>query len=86
MKRKLSFASEAWEDYLYWQDTNRALTRRINELLKEACRTPYEGTGKPEPLKYEWTGWWSRRIDRANRMIYRATDEAIEIAALRHHY
>lgn len=86
MKRTLIFADEAWEDYLYWQDTDRSMLRRINHLIKDVRRSPYEGIGKPEPLKHQLAGWWSRRIDSQHRMIYRVTEHSIEIAHLRHHY
>ena len=86
MKRTLVFADEAWEDCLYWQDTDRSMLRRINQLIKDVRRSPYEGIGKPEPLKHQLAGWWSRRIDSQHRMIYRITENSIEIAHLRHHY
>ena len=86
MKRKLVFSDEAWEDYLHWQETDRSMIRRINQLIKDVRRSPYEGIGKPEPLKHQLAGWWSRRIDAEHRFVYRATENAVEIAALRHHY
>ena len=86
MKRKLIFSDEAWEDYLHWQDTDRSMVRRINQLIKDIRRSPYEGIGKPEPLKHQLAGWWSRRIDAEHRFVYRATEQAVEIATLRHHY
>ena len=86
MKRKLIFADEAWDDYLYWQDTDRSMLRRINQLIKDVRRSPYEGIGKPEPLKHQLAGWWSRRIDGEHRFLYRVTDQAIEISNLRNHY
>ena len=86
MRRKLVFSDEAWEDYLYWQDTDRSMVRRINQLIKDIRRSPYEGIGKPEPLKHQLAGWWSRRIDAEHRFVYRATEQAVEIAALRNHY
>ena len=86
MKRKLAFSDEAWEDYLHWQATDRAMLRRINQLIKDIRRSPYEGIGKPEPLKHQLAGWWSRRIDGEHRFLYRVTEQAIEIANLRHHY
>ncbi|HEX8296200.1 MAG TPA: Txe/YoeB family addiction module toxin [Chthoniobacteraceae bacterium] len=85
MKRKLIFSDEAWEDYLYWQETDRGNLRRINQLIKDIRRSPYEGIGKPEPLKHQLTGWWSRRISSEHRIVYRVTEQAIEIANLRHH-
>jgi toxin YoeB len=86
MKRKLVFSDEAWEDYLHWQKTDRLMVRRINQLIKDIRRSPYEGIGKPEPLKHQLAGWWSRRIDAEHRFVYRVTENAVEIATLRHHY
>ena len=86
MKRKLTFSNEAWEDYLYWQDTDRSMLSRINQLIKDVRRSPYNGIGKPEPLKHQLTGWWSRRIDGEHRFLYRVTEQAIEISNLRNHY
>ena len=86
MKRKLTFSDEAWDDYLYWQDTDRSMLRRINQLIKDIRRSPYEGIGKPEPLKHQLAGWWSRRIDGEHRFLYRVTEQAIEISNLRNHY
>ena len=86
MKRKLTFSDEAWDDYLYWQNTDRSMLRRINQLIKDVRRSPYEGIGKPEPLKHQLAGWWSRRIDSEHRFLYRVTEQAIEISNLRNHY
>ena len=86
MKRTLVFSDEAWDDYQYWQDTDRSQMRRINLLIKDIRRSPYQGIGKPEPLKHQLAGWWSRRIDDEHRFLYRVTEHAIEIAGLRHHY
>ena len=86
MKRKLVFSDEAWEDYLHWKETDRSMIRRINQLIKDVRRSPYEGIGKPEPLKHQLAGWWSRRIDAEHRFVYRVTENAVEIATLRHHY
>ena len=86
MKRKLVFSEEAWKDYLHWQETDRSMIRRINQLIKDIRRSPYEGIGKPEPLKHQLAGWWSRRIDAEHRFVYRVTENAVEIATLRHHY
>ena len=86
MKRKLVFSDEAWEDYVQWQETDRSMIRRINQLIKDVRRSPYEGIGKPEPLKHQLAGWWSRRIDAEHRFVYRVTENAVEIATLRHHY
>lgn len=86
MKRRLTFSDEAWDDYLYWQDTDRSMLRRINHLIKDVRRSPYEGIGKPEPLKHQLAGWWSRRIDGEHRSVYRVTEHSIEISNLRYHY
>ena len=86
MKRKLTFSDEAWEDYLYWQETDRSMLRRINQLIKEVRQNPYDGIGKPEPLKHQLAGWWSRRIDGEHRFLYRVTEQAVEIANLRNQY
>lgn len=77
---------EAWEDYIYWQTQNRKTLKRINQLLQDINRNAYEGIGKPEPLKGNLSGWWSRRIDETNRLIYRIADGQIEIAQCRLHY
>jgi toxin YoeB len=82
----LVFSPQAWEDYLYWQQVDKKLLRKINELIKEAARTPYEGIGKPEPLKHAFAGFWSRRISPEHRMIYRVEAGVLEIAQLRYHY
>ena len=86
MRRKLIFSDEAWEDYLHWQETDRSMVRRINQLIKDVRRSPYEGIGKPEPLKHQLAGWWSRRIDAEHRFVYRVTENAVEIATLKNHY
>jgi toxin YoeB len=83
---KLTWSAEAWEDYLYWQDTDKKTVRKINELLKDASRTPFEGKGKPEPLKHNLAGFWSRRITAEHRLVYAVTEEALLIASCRYHY
>ena len=83
----LSFSEAAWEDYLYWQLQDRKTLKRINQLLKDINRNPFDGIGKPEPLKGSLSGFWSRRIDDTNRLVYRPTDhDVIEIIACRGHY
>ena len=77
---------EAWEDYLYWQAQDKKTLRRINQLLKDIERNPYEGIGKPEALKFELQGYWSRRIDEINRLIYRVENGRLEIYQCRAHY
>ena len=83
---KYIFVDESWEDYLYWQKTNKRYVKRINALLKDIARTPYSGLGKPEPLKYKYKGFWSRRIDGEHRLIYAVRDDEILIAKCRFHY
>ncbi|WP_425389716.1 Txe/YoeB family addiction module toxin [Ekhidna sp.] len=83
---KLVFVDESWEDYLYWQKTDEKKLRRINDLIKDISRNPFDGLGKPEPLKHKYQGFWSRRIDQEHRLIYRVSDESILIAKCRFHY
>jgi toxin YoeB len=86
---RLIFASRAWDEYLYWQD-NPATLARLNSLIHECTRTPFTGTGKPEPLRGNLKGWWSRRIIIEHRLVYRvigtSADKALEIAQCRSHY
>lgn len=82
----LTFHPKGWEDYLYWQTADRAMLRKVNALLEECLRHPFEGTGKPEPLKGDLAGFRSRRIDREHRLVYRAGAGTLEIAQCRHHY
>jgi toxin YoeB len=83
---KILFADNAWEDYLYWQKTDKKTLKRINELIKDIQRSKYKGIGKPEPLKHSLSGYWSRRIDSSHRLVYRIEDDCIYIAQLRYHY
>ncbi|WP_431712747.1 Txe/YoeB family addiction module toxin [Serratia marcescens] len=83
---KTTFAEQAWVDYLYWQQTDKALLKRINALIEEIKRTPFTGKGKPEPLRHHLTGFWSRRINQEHRLVYRVTDDAVMIASCRYHY
>lgn len=83
---KLIFSSHAWEDYLYWQKTDRQMLKRINSLINEIMRDPFTGSGKPEPLKHGLSGYWSRRINDEHRIVYRPAENAILIAQLRYHY
>lgn len=87
---KLVFSRQAWEDYLYWQGADPNVLERINELIKQSRRTPFKGTGKPEPLKGDLKGWWSRRITLEDRLVYRVsgkgTARQLEIAQCRFHY
>lgn len=80
------FVDESWEDYMYWQKTDKRLLRRINILLKEISKTPFTGIGKPEPLKFKYKGFWSQRINDEHRLIYKVTDNEILIAKCRFHY
>ena len=82
----LKFSSAAWEDYLYWKSHDKKTLRRVNELIKVSLRTPYEGIGKPEPLKGNLSGWWSRRITETDRFVYKWEAETLLIAQLRYHY
>ena len=83
---RLSFSERAWEDYLYWQKTDRAVVRRINALIRDIQRSPFEGVGKPEPLKYALAGYWSRRINDEHRIVYTIEGNELLIAQLRYHY
>ncbi|WP_018651384.1 Txe/YoeB family addiction module toxin [Actinobacillus capsulatus] len=83
---KLTFSSNAWEDCLYWQKTDKVILKRINSLIKNIQRQPFEGIGKPEPLKFNLSGFWSRRINEEHRLIYSVEDEALLIVACRYHY
>ena len=83
---KHSFVDESWEDYLYWQVTNKNNLKRINELIQDIKRSPFSGIGKPEPLKHKYKGCWSRRIDSEHRLIYQIKDDEIIILKCRFHY
>lgn len=83
---RLIFSDHAWDDYLYWQKTDKKSLNRINALIKEIQRSPFTGMGKPEPLKFGLSGYWSRRIDREHRIVYKVVDGDLLIAQLRHHY
>lgn len=83
---KIVFSSQAWEDYLHWQQTDRKLLKRINDLIKEVVRTPFEGTGKPEPLRHALGGYWSRRINDEHRLVYKVEGDSVLIAQARYHY
>lgn len=80
------FADDAWEDYLYWQRNDPKVLKRINALIKDIQRSPYEGIGKPEPLKYNFSGYWSRRINDEHRIVYQVNQDFLLIAQLRYHY
>lgn len=87
---KLAFTPQGWTDYLYWQEHDTAMLGRLNDLLRDALRSPFAGIGKPEPLVGNLKGWWSRRITREHRLVYRVTgaadSQSLEIAACRFHY
>ncbi|MGW3342855.1 Txe/YoeB family addiction module toxin [Nonomuraea rubra] len=83
---KILFDELAWEDYCYWQREDRRILKRINQLIADIDRNENEGIGKPEPLKYEWSGYWSRRITSEHRLVYRIKDDTIMVAACRYHY
>lgn len=83
---KLIFSENAWKDYLYWQRTDKKILKRVNLLIREIQRTPYEGIGKPEPLKHGLSGYWSRRITDEHRIVYTSEENAIAIAQIRYHY
>lgn len=82
----LMWAEHAWDDYLYWQEVDKKKLKRINELIKDIKRSPFEGIGDPEPLKHNWTGYWSRRIDKEHRLVYKVDDSGLSIAQCRFHY
>jgi toxin YoeB len=84
--RRVSFEPSAWDDYLHWQFQDRRILERINELVRAMLRDPFGGIGKPEPLKRELSGCWSRRIDQVHRLVYRVRTDEIEIVACRYHY
>lgn len=83
---KLIFVEESWEDYLFWQKTDKKKLKRINDLIKAIAREPFEGVGKPESLKYKYAGYWSRRIDEEHRLVYKVRGDEILIAKCRFHY
>jgi len=83
---KYIFVDESWEDYLYWQNTDKKMLLKINSLLKEISRNPFSGIGKPEPLKHKYKWFWSRRIDGEHRLIYKVNGNEILIAKCRYHY
>ena len=82
----IAFEDSAWEEYLYWQKTDKKLIKKINHLIKDIQRTPFEGLGKPESLKHEFSGYWSRRISSEHRLVYKVKDEMIIVVQCRYHY
>ena len=83
---KLVFADAAWEDYLHWQATDPKMLARLNALIRECARTPFQGIGKPEPLRGPLSGWWSRRLTQEHRLVYRPSEAGLWIAQCRYHY
>ena len=83
---KFVFVEESWEDYLYWQKTDKKMLQKINALLKDISRTPFSGIGKPEALKHKYRGFWSRRIDQEHRLIYKIHEDEFQILKCRFHY
>jgi toxin YoeB len=83
---RITFSKNAWEEYISWQAEDRKMLKKINELIKEIQRTPFEGSGKPEPLKFDLSGNWSRRIDREHRLVYQVAGENLFIISCRYHY
>jgi toxin YoeB len=82
----LLFTDESWEEYLYWQQTDKHISKKINLLIKDIKRTPFYGIGKPEPLRYQLQGCWSRRITDEHRLVYEVMENTIRIIACHHHY
>ena len=83
---KVSFSDRGWEEYQHWQETDRRMLRRVNQLIKDIMRSPYDGIGKPETLRHQLAGFWSRRIDDEHRLVYRVTETTVEIVSCRYHY
>lgn len=83
---RLLWEDRAWEDYLYWQTQDKKVLKRVNLLIKDISRNPFDGIGKPEPLKNNLSGWWSRRIDETNRIVYYEQDGIIYVVSCRGHY
>lgn len=86
MTRRITFHPDAWEQYIYWQGQDRKILKRVNALIHACRRDPFNGIGKPEPLKRELSGCWSRRIDDSHRLVYRVTDTELQVVACRYHY
>ena len=82
----LQFSDNAWQDYLYWQQTDKKLLKRVNELIKAIQPTPFQGIGKPETLRHALAGYWSRRINDEHRIVYKVEGEIVMIAAAKYHY
>lgn len=82
----LVWTDESWEDYVYWQNVDKQIVKKINGLIKDIKRNPFDGIGKPEPLKYELSGCWSRRITDEHRLVYEISDDKVIVIACRYHY
>ncbi|CCQ50203.1 Txe/YoeB family addiction module toxin [Crocosphaera watsonii WH 8501] len=82
----LKWSEQGWEDYVYWKQTDKKIIKRINKLIEDIKRHPFDGLGNPEPLKYNWSGFWSRRIDQEHRLVYAVENNEILIAQYRYHY
>ncbi len=83
---KLSWADDAWDDYLYWQKADKRILKRVNALIGDIRRHPFDGLGSPEPLRHQWSGYWSRRITQEHRLVYKVLEEELLIAQCRYHY
>ena len=83
---KITFSKNSWEDYVSWQKVDKKILKRINQLIKDVQRVPFQGVGNPEPLKYDLSGFWSRRIDREHRLVYQVFDQEILIYSCKYHY
>ena len=86
MTRLLAWTNDAWADYVYWQGQDKKTLKRINKLVTDTARSPFEGIGKPEPLKENLSGFWSRRVDESNRLVYAVNDSHITVISCRYHY
>lgn len=82
----ICWSTHAWDDYLHWQQNDKKKLKRVNQLIKDIMRNPFSSIGEPEPLRHNWTGYWSRRIDREHRIVYKYEDEKIQIVKCRFHY
>lgn len=83
---KLLFSEQAWEDYQFWLATDKAVLKRVNQLIRDTARDPFQGIGKPEPLRHALKGYWSRRITEEHRLVYRVDGDVLLLAQLRYHY
>lgn len=86
MTSRIAWSLEAWSDYEYWQTQDKKTLKRINQLIRDCLRTPFEGIGKPEPLRHDKSGFWSRRIDEKHRLVYRLHESELQVVSCRYHY